>query len=619
MSARGNHVQLDHMYSADFETCDDLEAPIYGDIYRQKVWLAGIMNIETKEMFYYQDLDYFMEKIFSRGTNQNTEIAFHNLRFDGSFIVPWLLRNGYTVTHDKPLAKEFSVLIDKMNNWYSIRIQVTKRRRVTLWDSTKLFPMKLEQLHEVYGTPTQKIKEDSAFYEYARPRDHVITEEELMYFKNDLLVLAETIEAHTERYGLLFKKTQASQSFNEFEKSFKSWRRRFPPMEELEDMSIRKAYWGGISYVNPKHQGKDLYNIGVYDINSSYPYQQAYQKLPYGTMLKETKNENPDMSKFWIATVVMEFKLKEGRIPCIPSRAIEEGEIFSTDKWLSDSEGIVVLKFCCIDYLTIKDSYDFKIIEWINVWHWAWRVHPEITRYIRKNDTEKNKYGKLSKTEKDPKLKNEYKSRRQRAKINSNSYYGKFGEEIIKEGKTPYLRLNDDVIYVQDHEEIQKMGKRKFLPVAIATTAWGRNHLLSLANLLEDDFIYCDTDSVHYLKESGDSIIKGAEMAGIIDIDPLKLGAWDYEGTYWRGRFLRSKCYYEEKKDSKFPEVTLAGLPADDVHNRKKRTCCTWDNFHIGLIIPGGNGKLASIRTPTGNKLVPVDFEILPEDSLFMF
>lgn len=629
MSARGNHVQLNHMYTADLETCDDLDKPIYKlnidfesgliePIYPQKVWLGGIMNVETKEMTYFQDMDFLMEKMFERGTNQNREVAFHNLRFDGSFIVPWLLNNGYEVTDDKPKAKEFSILIDKMNNWYSIRVQVTKRRRVTIWDTVKLFPMKLEQLPELYGTTTQKIKEDTSFYEYPRSRNHVLTDKELLYFHNDLKVLAEVLEEHIEHYGLLFKKTQASQSFNEFEKSFKSWRRRFPPMEENDDKAIRRAYWGGISYVNPIHQGNDLFDIGVYDINSSYPYQQAYQKLPYGPMVYEYEDKKPDMSKFWIATVIMEFTLKEGKIPCIPKRAIEEGEIETTDKWLSSSEGIVVLKFCNIDFELINQSYNFKIYKWKNVKHWSWRVHPEIQRYIRLNDKEKTKYGKLMKTEANPELLAKYKSRRQRAKINSNSYYGKFGEEIVKEGKTPYL-IEGEVVYIQDREEVQKMGKRKYLPVAIATTSWGRFQLVSFANLLGDSFIYCDTDSIHYLRHQGDKIVEEAQKDGLIEIDPQKLGAWDLEGYYDRGRFLRSKCYYEEKFDADYPEVTLAGLPADDSSHPKKRTCCTWDNFHIGLNIPDGNGKLQSIRTPTGNKLLTTSFEINDRNYIFGF
>ena len=129
-----------------------------------------------------------MKSILSRGRNVNTEYAFHNLKFDGTFIIPWLFDNGYEVVHTKPESGQFSVLIDDRNNWYSITIQATKKRRVTLWDSAKLFPIQLEYLHEIYGTPTKKIHEDEEFYNEKRPEGHMPTERVRILF-NDLIVL----------------------------------------------------------------------------------------------------------------------------------------------------------------------------------------------------------------------------------------------------------------------------------------------------------------------------------------------------------------------------------------------------------------------------------------------
>lgn len=629
MPARGKHCQLDHMYSADLETCDDLTKPIYDliideesglitPVYPQRVWLAGAKNLETMQSIYFGEMDNFMKWMLAKRDNKNVEIAFHNLRFDGSYIVPWLLRNGYNVTLEKPQPKEFSVLIDNRNQWYMINIQVSARRKVTIWDSAKLFPMKLSQLHDVYGTPTTKLKEPQSFYNQVRLPGHKYTEEEKMYFENDLAVLAETLNAHIERYGLLFKKTQASQAFREFEMSFPSWKRRFPPLSDELDARIRPAYWGGISYVNVIHQEKDVYDIGVYDINSSYPYQQAHRKLPYGEKLYSYRADvHPDMSKFWIAEATVRFRLKDGKVPCIPKKAIIEGDAKGQDKWMLSSDGYVVIIFSCIDYLAIMDSYDFEVLEWHESMHWAWKVHPEIRRFILKNNEEKIKYKALSKKADTKAEADEYRSRSQRAKINNNSYYGKFGEDIIKEGKTPYL-IDDMVEYIQDREELLKEGRRKYLPVAIATTAWARYHLVTFANHLGDAFIYCDTDSVHYLRDPGDEIIKEAEKKGQFKIDDLELGAWKLEGYFDRGRYLRSKCYYEEVIGEE-PEVTLAGLPADDVSTPKKRSCCTWENFKMGLKIKGGNGKLRSVRTPTGNKLIPTDFEITEKTGIFGF
>src|SRR5699024_7801640 len=153
MAPRGKTVQLNSMFTADFETCDHIEKGAYSTdlltgkpIYPQRVWLAGFKNLETMESTVFTSLDDFMGAILARGNNVNREYAFHNLKFDGSFIVPWLFENGFTHTHDKPKTKQFSTLISDRNDWYTITIQVTTKRRVTLWDSAKLFPCALEYM-----------------------------------------------------------------------------------------------------------------------------------------------------------------------------------------------------------------------------------------------------------------------------------------------------------------------------------------------------------------------------------------------------------------------------------------------------------------------------------------
>ena len=606
MASRGKTVQLHNMFVADFETCDAWPH-LPGHSYpNQKVWLAGLKNLKTLETKVFTNLDDFMQEILKRGNNCNTEIAFHNLKFDGSYIVPWLLNNGYQVTHKKPQKGQFSVLIDERNAWYSITIQVTKKRRVLIWDSLKLFPCALEYLPEYYGTPTKKGQEDQAFYEMRREDDHEPTERELLYLENDLQVLAETLNEHIKIYGLRFKKTQASQAFYNFEQSFPAWKRRFPPLELELDRAIRKAYWGGLAHVNTIHKGQDRYDIGVYDINSSYPHQLAHRKMPYGRPLKQYgEGQHPDMSKFWAAEALVIFTLIPGKVPCIPTKAITEGKPITVEHWLEDSEGIVRMVFCNIDYQTIQQSYDFKVIRWCWSVHWAWKVHPELTKYINTNNDIKVTNKNLARSTDDLELRQEYLTKANKAKTDNNAFYGKFGEEIEKKGKTPYL-VGGQTVYKCDRYEVVKEGKRRFLPLAIATTAWGRNQLVTMCNTLGEYFLYCDTDSVHFLRKGGQAKIEQAIREGIFEVDNTKLGAWKHEGNYKFGRYLRAKCYMEDD------EVTCAGLPADPHTGRgsKVRSCCTRENFHIGLVIPGGNGKLRTVRTPTGNKLVPTDFEI---------
>lgn len=619
MASRGKTTQKTHMYVADFETCDSDELSENtledGPLYKQRVWLSGFKNLETLKTEWFNNLDDFMSAILARGDNQNKEYGFHNLKFDGSYIVPWLLNNGYDSVITKPKSKEFSVLVTDRNDWYSMTIQVTKRRKVTLWDTAKLFPSKLEYLPQLYFTPTQKVQEPSSFYEEVRPVGHVPTQRELSYFENDLQVLAETLNAHIDMVGLRFKKTQAGQAFYDFEQSFKAWKLRFPALPNELDEAIRPAYWGGIAHVPSYHAGKDYYNVRVMDINSSYPHKAAYNKLPYGECVMEWEDKHPDMSKFWVADVVLEFKLKDYKLPCIPKRSITEGLTPDTedpDKWLSDSHGLVRMTLNSIDYVTIHESYDVTIKKWVKVYHWKQRVHPEITNFIEHNNTIKVENKAQASEMEDCPEKDTLLAKAQRAKITNNAFYGKFGEEIVKESKTPYL--DDDtggVIWEVDNRQELSDGRKKYLPVAIAITAYGRQQLVRLANHLEKEFLYCDTDSAHFLKDGGVEKVNKAVEAGEVHLHPRELGAWDIEGDYERGRYLRAKCYMEGNGSER--EATVAGLPADPHTGQfsKSRSCLTWDNFHIGHTVPKEQAnKLRTVRTETGAKLVSTHFTI---------
>lgn len=637
MADRGRGTtQLQNMFVADFETTDSDRVYRYDTktdepIHYQRVWLAGYKNLQTMESTYHYSLDDFMKDILARHDNTHREYAFHNLKFDGSYIIPWLMNNKYTVSEGKPQPGEFSVLVDSRNNWYNITVQCTKRRKITIWCSQKLFPTALRYLPEIYGTPTQKIAEDQDFYTKPRPEGYVPDERDMQYFENDLQVPAETLNKHIELYGLRFKKTQASQSYHNFEQEFPAWRWRFNALTDDVDKAVRPAYWGGIAYVPPHKAGKDHYGVNVMDITSSYPHKASKCKLPYGLPLYEFgEGKHPDMSKFWVAEILAEFELKdENHLPCIPAKAIIEGGIMEDkesdhDKWLVESDGIVRMTVSSIDYMTIQKSYKFKVVRWLWSIHWAWKIQPEVARFVDTRFDQRVKYKALAKVETDPQKKREYKTMDNRAKIDINSFYGKFGEEVIKEGKTPHLEYEEDldeevVVWKTDRVDIATEYNRKFLPVAIAITAWGRQQLVEMANLLGEHFLYCDTDSVHYLKEGGQEKIDNAVKNGTIDISRNTLGAWDFEGSFIRGRFLRAKCYMEEC-EKKGLLATVAGLPADpDTGNfSKKRSCLNWDNFHIGTTIPPEqSNKLRTVSTPTGNKLVPTGFKITEKETLF--
>jgi hypothetical protein len=263
------------------------------------------------------------------------------------------------------------------------------------------------------------------------------------------------------------------------------------------------------------------------------------------------------------------------------------------------------------------ESYKITVWRWCWAVHWAWKVHKEIARFVYKNNDIKVGNKLKAKKETDPQRIIDLLTQANRAKTDNNSFYGKFGEIILKEGKTPYLE-NGEVIWKVDRQEVQNERARKFLPVAMAITAWGRQQLVMMANTLGEHFLYGDTDSIHYLL-IGQEKIDIATEKGIFVVDDTKLGAWKLEGYMSKGRYLRAKCYMEQTTDGEL-EATVAGLPADPHTGQfsKKRSCLNWDNFYIGVVIPEEQAnKLRTVRTATGNKLLPTHYQIKEKETLF--
>lgn len=79
----------------------------------------------------------------------------------------------------------------------------------------------------------------------------------------------------------------------------------------------------------------------------------------------------------------------------------------------------------------------------------------------------------------------------------------------------------------------------------------------------------------------------------------LNFGAWKYEGTATRARFLRQKCYIEEI-DKKLL-VTCSGLPP------KCHIYVNWDNFKVGFTC---GGKLRYTHVKGGIILKETEFTI---------
>lgn len=539
-----------------------------------------------------------IDDMFDRISSANNTLYFHNLKFDGEFIIYWLFRNGYTFVKDAKELEEktFTTLISNMNAFYTITICHKKSGRnkicTKIIDSLKIIPFSVEEIAKSFKLPISKFEID---YKAKREVGHILTEQETEYIKNDVRIVAMALNT---MFGEgLTKITQGSNALADYKKIMGGelkFRYKFPAVSEDDDVIIRKAYRGGFTYCNPRFQGKKLGKISVFDVNSLYPYQMYSRPLPYDTPVRfEGKYENNPVYPLYVQRLRCEFKVKKGMLPTIQ---LKNTLGFIPNEYITDTKGEdVILTLTSVDLELLFTHYDVYVYEYLGGYMFKSKTGM-FTEYI----------DKWIKVKQQATIEGNA-GMRTLAKLMLNALYGKFGLKISCRSKIPYYE-DDKVIYRDGEPE-----KREpvYIPMACYITAWARYTTITAAQKVYDRFIYADTDSLHLI---------GHEIPESLDVDPVKLGAWDYEMQADEAIFIRQKTYMEhpcgksaeefKKKDpEKYAEsngwkITCAGMP---------KGCykyVTPDNFKIGSSFAG---KLMHERVRGGVVLTDKEFTIKPK------
>ena len=119
-------------YTADFETTTDP-----ADC---RVWAFAICDIDNPDFVEYgNDIEDFMYWCYEHA---NTQLYFHNLAFDGAFIIDYLENNGWIWENgnESETAMTYNTLISQANQLYQITLVLGKYRKVRIFDSMKVIP-----------------------------------------------------------------------------------------------------------------------------------------------------------------------------------------------------------------------------------------------------------------------------------------------------------------------------------------------------------------------------------------------------------------------------------------------------------------------------------------------
>ena len=145
-----------------------------------KVWLWALCDSDAENIEIGDNIDTFIKllrKLYGK------TIYFHNLKFDGEFIISWLLTHDFPYTEDlKTVKKGFTTLIGEMGEFYGIDIKFADRNMVHIHDSLKLLPFKVSKIAKDFGLPIMKEEID---YE-----DYTIDSKKISYITNDVRIIA---------------------------------------------------------------------------------------------------------------------------------------------------------------------------------------------------------------------------------------------------------------------------------------------------------------------------------------------------------------------------------------------------------------------------------------------
>lgn len=552
------------LFTADFETTTDPTDC--------RVWACGICEIGNPDNFIYMnDIDGF---IGWAKKQRKVTTYFHNLKFDGEFILCWLFENGFKFVSDRrDLEKNtFTTLISDKGQFYSMEICFERKGKekdcLTIYDSLKILPFSVAAIAKGFNLPISKLEIN---YNETREKDHILTKEEVDYLRNDVEIMARALHILFEQ-GLT-KMTQGSNALFDYKrtvgtKNFNKW---FPIPDY--DSDIRQSYKGGFTYLNPKYKEIDLQDGIVLDVNSLYPSVMYYQPLPYGEGIFFKGKYEPDkIYNLHIQMFTCQFELKPGYIPTIQ---LKNNLAFVPTKYLESSDGEdVTLCLTNVDLELFFEHYNVYNIEY----HSGWKFKSTVGLF-------KEYIDKWNKVKMESTL-NGNKAMRTLAKLMLNALYGKFALNPNVQSKIPWYD-NGVVKY--------KLGEKEtrdpiYIPVGTFITAWARYKTISSAQKVYDRFVYADTDSLHLI---------GTEIPDMLEVDPVKLGAWKHESTFTRARFIRQKSYIEEI-DGEL-NITCAGMP------ERCYQYVTWDNFRTGSSY---DGKLGMTHVNGGIVLKDIPFSI---------
>lgn len=554
------------IYSCDIETIKDPDNSM-------RVWLADACETQTYKHHTFNDLDSFFQFLDAQ---DKPTIYFHNLKHDGPFLIYWLNDHGLKWSDTKKLQpNQYFFLITDLAQWFFGTIVLPSGTEIKVIDSLKKIPLKVKSIAQAYKLPILKGEIDYKLY---RQPGYQPTQEEIDYIHNDTEIVARALDIHFSQG--MDKLTAPADAMNQYKKTV-DFNNTFCPRwymtHPIEERFCRKAYAGGISWVNPDIKEEEVRHGFVYDYNSMYPSVMLMYPYPVGYAVR-WYDKIPSGFDLYIAHCHVSIERKAHCPACIrdPFTNTWIENSYEGELWLTSVDMELLLQNYYVSeggYIILEDGY---------CWHGKKGVFDDFIAYWR--NVKESSTGGM----------------RQLAKLMLNSLYGKFGTNPVRKHKN--IEFDREGIMHYTVSQIEE-GRTYNVAVAAFVTAYARRELVrGIHNTT--GFCYCDTDSIHAAAIGG----RAPKFTG--PVDDKKFGHWKRETQcFVRARYLRQKTYIEELPDGKL-NIAACGCP-DTAKNY-----ITYDNFKVGASY---KGKLIPTMRKGGVELVPGRFTVREKISMSRF
>ncbi len=521
------------IYALDIETHNDSESLAKRET---SMWLGCFINEDSKmdeESSYFYNWDELINKLevltkinksHKKSRGHNIMIYVYNLAFEYSFLLPYLIENGWTWGREDKEKQFYATTTKTCSSVWDILLRFDKDHKIVQFrDLGKVYSGGIREVAKSFGLETQKGEMD---YTLNRLHGHIVTKEEKEYCFKDTRIIVEILLKNLERHDIIFFKSLSSSSYacqKMITSTFQShhpydkWREDYPYIIGKESDFLRHSVSGGLTQVLPRYQFKDLQqSICHIDANQMHPSSAYLNLFPYGEgTYGRGRPKNP--TEIACCHIRLSYNgVKIHSIVCL----IGLDAIDDYDLWVWSFEIPVILQ--CYEHATIHyvDYYSFKtkMLPWRKFYKDNWDA-----RMIARQEGDKFEimYRKL---------------------LNNGSY----GKLIEKPHLVEYQNIIDDygvsnsiAVEREFKDEKDKYNSRfTYIPVGSCIPAYSRCSLIKMALKIGwEKICYTDTDSLFFIDD--EETRKVVERLNTRQ----ELGGWKVEEYLTEAQFAVPKRY----------------------------------------------------------------------------